>query len=154
MARVFQIVNDICFYDATRVHRDLASTVGKYPPDVLFVEAPDYVREGWGYDAAKEGDERFIMPTAPKGWEYDMETGTFYELAKFNENQRERNYRCRTVTEEGEFLIPWDNRALTVDQANDLWFKYMAEGSTKADELTALIAAAKAYIRELYPVEE
>ena len=46
--KIFQIVKNFCFYDATSVHPTLLSTVGKYPPDVLFVEAPDYVFEGWG----------------------------------------------------------------------------------------------------------
>ena len=41
--KIFQIVNNICYYDATPVHPTLESTEGKYPPDVLFVEAPDKV---------------------------------------------------------------------------------------------------------------
>ena len=57
----------------------VAATVGRFPPSVLFVEAPDYVREGWGYDASKEGDERFLQPQPPEGWLYDVESGTFYQ---------------------------------------------------------------------------
>lgn len=71
--KIFQIENNICFYDATRVHQTLESTVGCYPSNVLFVEAPDNVFEGWGY---LNGE--FIKPTPPEGWLYDENTGTFY----------------------------------------------------------------------------
>lgn len=37
------------------------------------------------------------------------------------------------------------------DDANALWIKYQAENNAKATELTTLIAAAKATIREKYP---
>lgn len=47
--------------------------MGFFPPEVLFVEAPDYVYEGWGY---LNGE--FIKPTPPEGWLYDDKTGTFY----------------------------------------------------------------------------
>ena len=77
--KIFQIVNNICYYDATPVHPTLKSTEGKYPPDVLFVEAPDKVHEGWGYDETQVGDARFIQPTPPAGWQYDEDTGTFYQ---------------------------------------------------------------------------
>lgn len=75
--KIFQIYGGICYYDATAVHPTLESTVGKYPPDVIFVEAPDYVFENWGYDETKVGYERFIQPTPPEGWKYNTETGGF-----------------------------------------------------------------------------
>ena len=52
---------------------------------------------------------------------------------------------------ETERLIKWGRVMLTVDEANDMFLKYFAEGSPKADELTALIAATKAGIRERFP---
>ena len=78
--KIFQILDGICYYDATPVHPTLADTIGKYPPDVQFVEAPDYVFENWGYDSTKSGDERFIKPTPPDGWYYDDETGSFQPI--------------------------------------------------------------------------
>lgn len=75
--KIFQILDGICYYDATPVHPTLADTVGKYPTSVIFIEAPDYVFEHWGYDETKTGDERFVKPTPPEGWYYDDETGTF-----------------------------------------------------------------------------
>ena len=87
--KIFQIVNNICYYDATPVHPTLESTVDRYTPDVLFVEATDIVREGWGYDPTETGDARFIRPTPPEGWQYDDETGTFYQ-GKLYDPYRER----------------------------------------------------------------
>lgn len=54
-------------------YQSIAETVGKFPPTDLFVEAPDYVFEGWGYL-----DGEFIKPAPPEGWLYDDATGTFY----------------------------------------------------------------------------
>ena len=76
--KIFQIKDGFCHYDATPVHPTLISTVGKYAPNIVFVEAPDYVFESWGYDETKEGDERFIKPIPPEGWLYDDATGTYY----------------------------------------------------------------------------
>lgn len=78
--KIFQILSGFCHYDATPVHPTLADTVGKYAPDIVFVEAPDYVFEGWGFDETKEGDARFIKPTAPEGWYYDDATGQFKQI--------------------------------------------------------------------------
>ena len=43
---------------------------------------------------------------------------------------------------------------LTVDEANRKWQEYQAESNSKANELTTLIANAKATIREQYPDAE
>lgn len=101
--KIFQIVNNICYYDATPVHPTLKSTEGKYPPDVLFVEAPDKVHEGWGYDPTQGGDNRFIQPTPPAGWQYDEDTGTFYQGEIYSPHKQrkidEMNSVCaRTIT--------------------------------------------------------
>ena len=76
--KIFQIMGGFCHWDATNEFTTLADTEGRFAPDVLFVEAPDYVHESWGYDETAEGDARFIQPTPPKGWLYDEATGTFY----------------------------------------------------------------------------
>ena len=74
MSKVFQIEANICYWDATRQFPTLESTIGYFPPELEFVEAPDYVFEGWGY-----ADGQFIKPTAPEGWLYHDATGTFYQ---------------------------------------------------------------------------
>ena len=88
--KVFQILNDICHWDATKKHPTLTDTVGKYAPDILFVEAPDYVFEHWGFDDTKVGDARFIKPTPPEGWGYDESTGAFYPLDEVQPNVTEQ----------------------------------------------------------------
>ena len=96
MSKIFQIVNGFCHWQTP--FQSLEETKA-FPPDCIFVEAPDYVNEQWGYDETKEGDERFIHPEPPEGWLYDEETGTFYpesdiprmleetQAAKQNENK-------------------------------------------------------------------
>lgn len=71
MSKIFQIVNGFCYWQAP--YETLAETEGKYAPDIQFVEASDYVFEGWGYVNGE-----FIKPTAPEGFIYDEKTGTFY----------------------------------------------------------------------------
>ena len=77
--KIFQIYLGFCHWDATKKHPTIESTQGRYSPETLFVEAPDYVFEGWGYNPEETGDARFIQPEAPEGWIYHAESGTFYE---------------------------------------------------------------------------
>nr|WP_315020968.1 hypothetical protein [uncultured Aminipila sp.] len=51
-------------------------------------------------------------------------------------------------------LILWKDEALTVNEANEKWLHYSAEGSENANELSVLIVIAKEYIRELYSDNE
>lgn len=89
--KIFQIFQGFCHWDATRVHPTLESAAGLYAPDIRFVEAPDFVFEGFGFDDAQEGDARFIQPPLPEPnewiaeatgktyhWAYNTATGTFY----------------------------------------------------------------------------
>lgn len=76
--KIMQILNGWCHWDATPQFSTLQDVEGRFAPDIQFVEAPDYVFEGWGYDETAEGDARFLKPTAPEGWLYDEKTGTFY----------------------------------------------------------------------------
>jgi len=79
--KIFQILNDLCWWDATSKHPTLKSTAGVYAPDIVFVEAPDHVFEGWGYI-----NGQFIKPVPPEGWRYDDETGSFVEIDAEEEN--------------------------------------------------------------------
>ena len=59
--------------------------------------------------------------------------------------QRENAYNTQAV-------IAWEGSMITVTEASQKWQYYAAEGNTvKTDALTALIAEAKASIREQYP---
>lgn len=53
----------------------------------------------------------------------------------------------REIAYNTEEIIPWDDKMITVTHAALLWQYYAAEGSARAEELTTLIAAAKAEIR-------
>lgn len=77
--KIMQIENGFVHWDATKDVPDLDWAASHYASNIVFVEAPDYVFEGWSYDKTKEGDERFVIPEAPEGWHYDIETGTFVE---------------------------------------------------------------------------
>lgn len=77
--KIFQISNGFCYWDASRVVSSLEEASQRFAPDIEFVEAPDYVREGWGYDVLADGDARFVKPIPPDGWLYDDESGTFYK---------------------------------------------------------------------------
>lgn len=75
--KIVQIENGFVHWDASRDVPDLDWAASHYAPNILFVEAPDYVFEGWTYDETAEGDDRFVRPIAPDGWVYDDKTGSF-----------------------------------------------------------------------------
>ena len=58
----------------------------------------------------------------------------------------------RRIAYQTEPIIEWENEMITVDQAEDLFGKYFAEGKDDVYEaLRIVIAEAKASIREQYP---
>ena len=78
---------------------------------------------------------------------YSEEEGIHWEYILYTpEELRERAY-------ETDKVISYEGKMLTVDEANRKWQEYQAEGNSKANELTTLIANAKATIREQYPDE-
>lgn len=104
--KLFQIFNNMCYYDMTPLYTSLAEAQSHYPPDVHIVETPDYVFESWGYDDTKEGDDRFIKPTPPEGWEYDENTGTFYNIELQKEQEKYEALReARLKLAESDYKI-------------------------------------------------
>lgn len=77
--KIVQIENGFVHWDATRDVPDLDWAASHYAPNIVFVEAPDYVFEGWVFDENAEGDARFVKPDAPDGWTYNENNGTFSE---------------------------------------------------------------------------
>lgn len=75
--KIVQVENGFVHWDASPVVPDLEWAAAYYAPNIVFVEAPDYVFEGWAYDEDKEGDARFVQPIAPEGWVYDKTNGSF-----------------------------------------------------------------------------
>lgn len=83
------------------------------------------------------------------GRELDYEgTLVCWACAKFGEggNQHVAIHHTGGVCHRG-------GKMRTVDEANRKWQEYQAEGNSKANELTTMIANAKATIREQYPDE-
>lgn len=76
--KIVQIENGFVHWDATRDVPDLDWAASHYSSEIKFVEAPDYVFEGWGFDETQDGDARFVKPIAPEGWIYNDSNGTFY----------------------------------------------------------------------------
>ena len=113
--KIFQIVNGFCHWQTK--YKSISETVGKYPPSVLFVEAPDYVFEGWGYDETQEGEARFIKPAPPEGWLYDDETGTFYP-AEALPGIQEQKYNQLTVQ--------YIRNKYSIDEENKVVREYLA----------------------------
>ena len=76
---------------------------------------------------------------------YSEDKGIYWEYIPFTPAElREQAY-------ETEKCIEWDGDMLTVDEANQMYLRYDAEGyTTKANELTTLISQAKAEIRARY----
>ena len=78
---------------------------------------------------------------------YSEAEGIHWEYIPYTpEELRERAY-------ETDKVISYEGKMLTVDEANRKWQEYQAEGNNKANELTTMIANAKATIRKQYPDE-
>ena len=103
-----------------------------------------------GYDTVVSQDN-FPAREYREGYEavlmYNEEDGVHWEYIPIPASKkRERAYESYKCITYGDLLM-------TVDEANKMWIEYEAEGSLKAAELSDLIAAAKAMIREMYPDE-
>ena len=100
--KIFQIVKGICEWHTP--YKTAGEAVSKYPKQCVFVEAPDYVFEGWIYKTKDDegnillGNDRFIKPECPEGYIYDDYTGKFILeeefapiLAKMKDEKQELN---------------------------------------------------------------
>lgn len=85
--KVFHIVENFVHHYHPE-YQTAAEASARFHPSFLFVDAPDFVFEGWGYDPEAEGDDRFIKPTPPEGWLYDDASGTFYQEGRLPESQK------------------------------------------------------------------
>lgn len=107
------------------------------------VLSPDYKIEdgvfiaGWKVEPKPDND-----PAAPPE---DQSAEVPVLTERTASEMREQAYNVARV-------FAWSGAMLTVTEAAQKWQYYAAEGdAAKMDELTALIAAAKAAIREKYP---
>lgn len=79
--KIVQIENGFVHWDATPQVPSLDYAKTHYASNIIFVEAPDYVFEGWAYDETLDGDDRFVKPIPPEGWLYNDKNGAFYQEA-------------------------------------------------------------------------
>ena len=93
--KVFQI-KDGHLYRCLEKYKSLEEARKIIAPNIELVEAPDYVFSTWGYDPGKEGDDRFIRPEAGPEWEYDDETGTFWNPEEQREAERKHLHSATT----------------------------------------------------------
>lgn len=102
--KIFQILHGMCHWETP--FKSLDETFGRFPTDCLFVEAPDYVTEQWGFNEFGIGDERFIQPEIPEDLIFDDEQGIFTDpkvLAQALEEAKEN--KCNKSDEAmNEFL--------------------------------------------------
>jgi len=125
--KIFQILHGMCHWETP--FKSLDETFGKFPTDCLFVEAPDYVTEQWGFDEFGVGDERFIAPEIPEDLVMDDETGSFVEesvleqaLAEAKEQKLEENNTALADFLSKHPLEYTDGKkyAITVDAQNNM----------------------------------
>ena len=135
--KLFQILNDRCYYHLPGVA--FPDTEVYYAPNIEFAEAPDYVFEGWGYDGNAEGDARFIKPIAPEGFEYDENSGTFYDPNNLPADEPEKLSYDDLVALVGELKAQVDN--LTEEQAR-AW-EAVAEGAPLTEVALGITAKTK-----------
>lgn len=72
--KVFQILNGLCHREYPE-YKSAEEARRFFAPTIVFVDAPNWVWEGYGFDGSKSGDNRFIRPALSEGWTYDEETG-------------------------------------------------------------------------------
>lgn len=70
MTKVVEIL-DSHVYRVYDEYKNASEASRYFAPNIVFVDAPDYVWPGYGYDSSKTGDDRFIRPELGEGWVYD-----------------------------------------------------------------------------------
>ena len=88
--KVVQIFNGQVHCDLSNLYNTAEEGSKHYAPNILLVDAPNYVFPGWGYNSSLEGNERFIQPSVPEGFEYDIETGTVWNPKENRKIEREQ----------------------------------------------------------------
>ncbi len=85
--KIFQIVDGVCKWETP--YKTMSEIIGRFPQDCLFVEAPDYVFEGWGYNSKDNdgsilfGNDRFTKPIPSEGYAYNPYTGKCVPESEF-----------------------------------------------------------------------
>lgn len=86
--KVMQIKNGLIYQDVSSLYESAIEASKYYDNTIEFIDTPNYVFPGWGYNPSLEGDNRFIKPSVPDGMIYDDETGTVFNLTQMRHDER------------------------------------------------------------------
>ena len=122
--KVFEIVGNICHKEYPQ-YTNAKEASQYYSKEIIFVDAPDWVWPGYGYDSNKSGDSRFVRPTLSEGWEYD-ENGHIWNPEEHRSNERSCLHAATTndtmqayrKLREGDKTIDWQAWLDTLDTYN------------------------------------
>lgn len=84
-----------------RVHREYpefgsaSEAYSVHTHELTFVDAPNWVMSGFGFDPSKKGDERFIRPELSEGWIWD-EDGNPRHIVRQREDERTNLHAATT----------------------------------------------------------
>lgn len=86
--KLFDVVDNEIHAEYTGMYENAEEASKHYAPNIVFVDAPNWVFPGFGFDPSKNGDDRFIEPTTDTpGWVYDG-NGTFWNPEQTRINER------------------------------------------------------------------
>ena len=122
--KVFEIVNGVCFKEYPE-YSSASEASKNYAPNIQFVDAPDNVWTGYGFDPTKAGDSRFIRPELSDGWVYDEngnpwnpeEQRAVERIGKHSETTNDTMQALRKIRE-GDTSIDWELWLKTLDDYN------------------------------------
>lgn len=114
-----------------KVHREypelhsLEEAYQTYAKTLTFVECPDNVFPGFGFDSSKQGADRFIRPILEDGWEYDEgghpwnpEAHRFNERMTFHAETTNDTMQALRKIREGDTSIDWSKWLDMLDAYN------------------------------------
>ena len=84
--KIFQILDNRCHWQTP--YKSIKETKGLYAPDIIFVEAPDYVEEGYTYENGE-----FSAPKEPE-IEIDENEVKLIRIAVLKQKLAETDYKA------------------------------------------------------------
>lgn len=124
--KLFDVVDNEIHAEYTGMYENAEEASKHYAPNIVFVDAPNWVFPGFGFDPSRSGDDRFIEPTSDSpGWVY-YGNGTFWNPEQTRISER-RDKHAETTNDtmqalrkirEGDNSIDWELWLKTLDDYN------------------------------------